>query len=212
MLTSFLRLKILIFCCFFLSGCASLIDGRYARDSDSDINLRVVMHVKKMRDAYPIAGDVVVGANNVLMHRGMRITHVEIIDDIEKNLRVKNTNNYVMHSKFYKMTREDPGALHVMIVDKIERPRSQKENIRGIMIKNEANACFVYIAITQNASMLTLAHEIGHMFGLDHVDDHRNVMKTGARREDASFTKEQLNTIIKNYKRYVDKCVTNQKG
>lgn len=49
----------------------------------------------------------------------------------------------------------------------------------------------------------TLAHEISHFFGLEHVEDNSNIMFSGYRTVGASFTNEQKSILIKNITVYI---------
>ena len=81
---------------------------------------------------------------------------------------------------------DDRRTVHIFLVDSM---RSSTGFVRGMHI---ASACKSVIILTDTAEPLTLSHEVGHYFGLDHVDNEWNVMKTGFRKRGAMFNKGQL--------------------
>jgi hypothetical protein len=58
-----------------------------------------------------------------------------------------------------------------------------------------------FIAISRTMKKDTLVHEIGHYFGLKHIKEHSNIMKSGNRSDHASLSARQLTTMRNNAKR-----------
>lgn len=135
------------------------------------------------------------------------------------NLKISTTNNYqknVIVPRDVKVAnREFKGALRIEYeMEDIDLP---KEHLDSMDFKNmhvlyfhkvendgkkvaglhTSGECGGYIAINYNSSNeKTLAHEIGHALGLDHVDDKENIMGKD-RKNNAGFNFYQL-TVMRN--------------
>lgn len=91
---------------------------------------------------------------------------------------------------FFNIVNEDHGYIHVFFVDSINSedhgPLAGAETRRVL-------PCSKLILLTDLQSDDTLAHEIGHFFGLSHHKNVHNVMNGGSTRSDkhTSFSKKQ---------------------
>lgn len=96
-------------------------------------------------------------------------------------------------------------TIHIFIVDEIATKHTvgefilkynkRKAKYEGLIVILNDNAADGYTHPT------TLAHEIGHMFCLNHVDDDKNIMMSGDRIVNSSFTEKQIIRLIKNIRR-----------
>lgn len=80
------------------------------------------------------------------------------------------------------------GTLHVFVPDEVSLEPG--DNLLGAQ-SSQGNRNF--IIVTKGAAKTTLAHEVGHAMGLDHVEDgvRDNVMSQGRSSEEAVFTHDQ---------------------
>lgn len=68
------------------------------------------------------------------------------------------------------------------------------------------DGCDSWIAISgRNSRVDTLAHELGHIFGLRHTSDPDNIMAQD-RNWGATFTSEQIETVRKRARAYQRRC------
>ncbi|MGB1014237.1 MAG: hypothetical protein ACPG4T_08905 [Nannocystaceae bacterium] len=93
------------------------------------------------------------------------------------------------------------GTVHVFFVDHLElgslargdrEVRGMHWRYRGLRRKMRHRE---YIAINSDAPSTTLAHEVGHLFGLDHDRGHRNLMCSCRRGRIQQFTRGQGNKM-----------------
>lgn len=80
------------------------------------------------------------------------------------------------------------GTLHVFVPDKVSLEPG--DNLLGAQ-SNQGDRNYIIVRTT--AAKTTLAHEVGHAMGLDHVEDgvRDNVMSQGRNSEEAVFTHDQ---------------------
>ena len=104
-------------------------------------------------------------------------------------------------------------AINVFVLDRILDPTPSKATKRaarwqwhrpsgllaGAHIPYKKAFPDTYIILKATSHPLTLAHELGHMFGLPHSKDPLNIMSYGSERH--SFNPRQLKVIRKNTKR-----------
>lgn len=97
---------------------------------------------------------------------------------------------------------EDHGALHVFYVKKCSVPRQGNvdQKVSGLhwiyrgMRQDLRHR--MYLVVAHDAPFTTLAHEIGHAFGLKHEQkDPGNIMCSCERRENSHFSDSQIATL-----------------
>jgi hypothetical protein len=89
------------------------------------------------------------------------------------------------------------GTIHVFAIEELDRPRrvQVRRRVRGLHWRyrglNRKLRQREYLVVTRSAPLTTLAHEIGHMFGLRHSNYADNIMCSCRRGSDVSFTADQ---------------------
>lgn len=80
------------------------------------------------------------------------------------------------------------GTLHVFFADTVSLKPG--DGLNGVHTRaGEGHRDFIILA--KSARKTTLAHEVGHALGLDHMDTDDNVMSTGRDESKARFNSEQ---------------------
>jgi hypothetical protein len=86
---------------------------------------------------------------------------------------------------------DDDRFVHVMVVPELGGTRRDgTQTVRGLHFRAPILRS-QYVAVGPNATPSTMAHEIGHVFGLDHDPDPDNVMCSCDRSEAPRFTPAQ---------------------
>jgi hypothetical protein len=89
------------------------------------------------------------------------------------------------------------GTIHVFAIDELDKPRrvQLRRRVRGLHWRyrglNPRLREREYVVVTESAPMTTLAHELGHMFGLRHSSSSDNIMCSCRRGSNVSFTADQ---------------------
>ncbi len=88
------------------------------------------------------------------------------------------------------------GTIHVFAIEELDRRRTHAgRRVRGLHWRyrglNRRLKSREYVVVTSTAPMTTLAHELGHLFGLRHSNYANNIMCSCRRGADVSFTAEQ---------------------
>jgi hypothetical protein len=168
-----------------LSACAHNIERHNVE------NIYIIVHARSQHDL------------KVLMPALMRFSS-PILADARINIRIKEIRfdvPKVIVSSFDddEFTKYDDGDIHVFFVH--EFMMLNKSEIAGARLASHGSLCKRAILITDKTNWTTLAHEVGHFFGLDHdKDDESNIMHTGWRDRNPVFSREQMNkmhTVIK---------------
>lgn len=197
-----------------LGSCAAWDGGGgwYAPQSSRDVELELIVYTNTTRPAGGFVSDQVIAANNSLRNRGVRITNVTLVSLVgpvsEALMRTHDSTG--SDRDLFELVERDPSRVHVFVVDEILGEDSQV--YRGLRVGIVGNPCMSYIVLATDVRGLTkttLAHELGHMFGLSHVDavHDDNIMKGGRRQEDAQFTRKQLRRIRWGVRRFERQCM-----
>lgn len=99
------------------------------------------------------------------------------------------------------------GTVHVFVVDKLADKDRKGGFIWGVHWRYAGGARALrgrrYIIVSRWSAIDTLAHELGHFFGLPHTTQKNTLMTSPGRIAGAKFTPRQLRIIAWNYKRYL---------
>jgi hypothetical protein len=89
------------------------------------------------------------------------------------------------------------GTIHVFVIEELDRRRRPVlgRKVRGLHWRyrgvNRTLSQREYIMVTSGAPTTTLAHEIGHLFGLRHSTESNNIMCSCRSGPDVGFTRTQ---------------------
>lgn len=75
----------------------------------------------------------------------------------------------------------DPGVVHVWVVRRLADVDIEGEEIRGVHWRDRADATRRFIILSSIAGDRTLAHELGHFFGLPHSTYPESIMNKSPR-------------------------------
>jgi len=99
------------------------------------------------------------------------------------------------------------GRIHIFIVDKLADKDRKGGFISGVHWRYAGGKRKWrgrrYIILSRWSAIDTLAHELGHFFGLPHTKRKNTLMTSPGRIAGAKFTARQLRIIVWNHKRYL---------
>ncbi len=101
------------------------------------------------------------------------------------------------------------GSVHVFYVEHVEltNPRKGDRRVSGMHWRYHGIAREIrareYVAVAHNAPSTTLAHEVGHAFGLNHESDTSNLMCSCRRDRKPTFTRKQGKQLRSGAKRFL---------
>lgn len=107
--------------------------------------------------------------------------------------------------KFSNPTEEEKALLdnhyiseriNIYYIKEFDTSNKGKSTTTGEYLKHSENSRRGVVMDSDDSSAITLAHELGHYFGLDHVNDPRNVMYPYKRSNKTKLTREQCQKIL----------------
>ena len=182
-------LKILVFISsFFLFSCS------HFQKNEKNTNINIVIHLHEKDSFYNISykwifskmllqnGNIKAELKNIEFNSNFEQINISQKDDLKKLTDLVNDNN-----------------IHIFFIKEL-KSNNKKEVLRGFFYFRER--CKKIILISDKANRSTIAHEIGHFFGLEHSTDSLNTMSTKQRKKNSKFNEKQLKfmkrQIIKN--------------
>lgn len=112
----------------------------------------------------------------------------------------------IFNRKF--LNHKNDGYVHVYFIPKYYVSRYFEESFVG-GYTSTGLGCKNFIIITEDASLSTLAHELGHYFGLHHHKNIKNIMAPGEKRKGKIkhfVTKKQKNIIMNHLIGWKHRC------
>jgi hypothetical protein len=98
------------------------------------------------------------------------------------------------------------GTIHVFAIEDLDDGHRMRR-IRGLHWRYRGLARGLrgreYVVVTREAPSTTLAHELGHLFGLRHTNRVDNIMCSCRRGSNVSFTMTQGSTMREGARRYI---------
>lgn len=177
---------------------------------ENPLELKLLIHSTRGKDHAAFIEEEVRVANHVLMRAGIRVVEIRYREDIHINRVTYNGNHETKDNidSIQAYRAHDPGYVHVFLVDSID-DLSEDDHVVGLYHSKASRSCTRIIVLTRDAKDNTLAHELGHFFGLNHVKQNDNIMHApmNERAEEASFTARQLRKIGRNARQYDRVCM-----
>jgi len=171
---------------FLLIGCCNL--SRYSHCetlTKQDDTIPIVLHLRSEKDL-DVATKLLSYPKKTLLAHGINVYIDRVIFREEGELDIVGT------PEMERSTLDEDEKIHIFFIDSLYG--DDGEQLYGLHV-NFSNRCKSYILIPDETTLSTIAHEIGHEFGLIHTEDRSNIMRSGERASDATFTKEQANII-----------------
>ena len=179
--------------------------------SVNDISISLTFHVAPGTSHNEFINKRVRRANEALSGTGLHIVDINIVYDLDVTFITWDSNTGdtgFTISKLESTIQGQTESLHIFIVDDIIDV-ADNFSTRTVGFYHSASICTKSLYLTPSAELVTLAHEIAHFYGLDHVNDIHNIMHAplNNRLATAGFSSQQLNIMLRSAKKYERNCV-----
>jgi hypothetical protein len=166
---------------FLIAACAHIPEP-----PENTIVVQIVLHVESQNDADYLISSMLGTCKKAFESANVVFDVVAVYHDIP-TMVVEHDDNII---SFRDLVYDD--SVHVFFVDQVQGAGNW--NVAGLAVYWSDKPCKSLIIIGDDYRDLTLAHEIGHFFGLDHRKKGKdNIMYTGLfRAHNASFTQGQI--------------------
>ena len=186
---------------FLLISCANAPNSSKQACSNkslSNTDISVVIHVRSLSDLER-ASYLMEEPAKVFLSHGIKIHIDKIVFSNQSSIEL----DIVGTPDFRREGFEEDEKVHIFFINTLYG--DDDDELYGLHVKT-ANRCKTYILIPDNTDILTIAHEIGHEYGLSHSHDRNNVMESGNRLEGATFTHSQIEIMKKEISKKNAEC------
>lgn len=182
------------FIIYLLLGCAFIPPHNIEPEIQTTIQISLVFHIRSEEDLSRIEL-LLKSPKELLAKENVEIDVSEIIIGVP-NLHIQRFED----RKSFEPFLDNSYKTHIFFVNTLYDKDGEKP-LYGLSVKYEMGKCKSFIIIPESTSLSTIGHELGHEFGLSHNKNPKNMMSTGIRLLDATFTSNQ----IKIMKRRIEK-------
>lgn len=181
-------LWLLAFC-----SCTASLLSRYHQDA---INVPVVFHVLDKDEAEDDIATMMEYCRKAFRGTNIYFEIVAVYEDVPME-----DVPYETHSdNFVNLMVGEEGMVHIFVVHTATGRKNH--SLAGLAV---FRGCSNYILITDARRPYTIAHEVGHFYGLDHIPGEHNIMHSGDRQK-PHFSKTQIATMRRQMKQYEASC------
>lgn len=168
---------------FLLGGCAHA-----SRSTPETTEIPVILYSSNPNEE---SEEDVKKAASALAQHGLQLVIKEVvISETPSEFSLKAKLQFIREAK-------RKGVLHLKRVGKV-RAVNKGDKVRGVSFRVAYQRLG---AIASCAISSTLAHEIGHLLGLSHVEDSSNIMSLDKRKPDSVFSKDQAEQMKRSLQR-----------
>lgn len=178
-----------------LGGAAAAVSGRAARAGEVEMlpTIPITRHV--VRDGALVVDDSfmdleIATANSLFKDAGVAFAFSGVveIDAVYKALETRDDRDKLADLRVEK-------EVNVFFVDSLRDVDDPKLHRMGVTWRKLSKLSVKYIIVAASGSPTTMAHELGHFFGLDHVGQKNNLMSYDRDGGDVFLTDPQRRVI-----------------